>query len=97
VTAVNNTPISIDCPASGIPKPTITWEKDNEPLDVEDGYVVYKNGTLLIENATPDDSGRFKCIVKNIEGEDSETSTVDVVGKFKIGVFFIVILMAVPN
>jgi hemicentin len=81
VTALTNTPISIDCPASGIPKPTITWRKGDQELSSESGYLIHDNGTLVIEVASAGDRGRYTCVAKNIEGEDRKTSSVDVIGE----------------
>jgi hemicentin len=81
ITALTNTPISIDCPASGIPKPTITWRKDDQELSSGNEYLIHDNGTLVIERASAEDKGRYKCIATNINGEKSATSTVNVVGK----------------
>jgi hemicentin len=81
VTALTNTPISIDCPASGIPKPKITWRRNGEELSSKDGYVVYDNGTLQIKMASLKDKGKYTCFVKNGNGEANESSTVDVVSK----------------
>jgi hemicentin len=84
ITALTNTPISIDCPARGLPKPTITWRKDDQEMSSESGYLIHDNGTLVIEVASAGDKGRYTCVAKNIEGEDSKTSRVDVIGKIDL-------------
>ena len=80
VTALTNTPISIECTVRGIPEPTITWMKDDQVLSVASGHVIYSNGTLVIEKTNLDDKGKYTCTAKNIEGEDSATSRVFVIG-----------------
>ena len=81
VTALNDTLISINCPASGIPTPTITWTLDGEEIEVDDdGYVILENGTLVVEKGTLDDSGLYRCVATNVEGEDTEESTVNIIG-----------------
>lgn len=81
VTALDNTSISIDCPTSGIPKPMITWTKDEEELSSGDSYVVHDNGTLWIKMASLKDKGRYTCLARNKNGVDNKTSVVDVVSK----------------
>ena len=81
VTALDNTSITIDCPASGVPKPITTWKKDDEELNPAEGYVVYANGTLWIRMASLKDKGRYMCLIRNKNGVDNETSTVDIVSK----------------
>ena len=80
VTALTNTPISIDCPASGIPTPILTWTKDDQELSPGSGYVIYENGTLVIEKGIAEDEGRYKCTLTNINGKVSETSSAKFVG-----------------
>jgi len=61
---------------SGIPEPTITWEKAvNQPLPnkfgVEGCCTLKKNRTKQV------DSGNYTCIAKNLAG--SEFSTVEII------------------
>ena len=81
LTALTDTSISIDCSASGIPTPTITWTLNDQELSPGSGYVIHENGTLVIEKASLLDEGRYRCIAKNVKGEDTKNSLVNVVGK----------------
>jgi hypothetical protein len=81
ITALTGTEISIHCPATGIPKATTTWLKDGQTLRKGNRAVILSNGTLVIKNASLRERGRYTCTAKNVDGEDSKTSTVDVVGK----------------
>lgn len=83
ITAVVNTPISVDCVTSGIPTPTVTWTKDGEVL--RNGHMVYTNGTLVIERAGVNDTGLYTCTAKNIVGEDSASSSIHVIGECTSG------------
>jgi hypothetical protein len=84
ITALTNTTISIDCPASGIPKPTITWRKDDQELSLGNGYLIHDNGTLVIKRASAGDRGRYSCSAGSTSGEDNSTSFVNVVGTYKL-------------
>ena len=77
MTALTNTPITMDCAAIGIPKPTITWTKDGQELSSGSGYV-----RLVIEKASTSTGGTYTCIARNIEGNDTVSSTLKVYGKF---------------
>ena len=80
ITALTDTEVYVHCTATGIPKPTITWTKDSEDVSDKEGVSVLSNGTLLIRKATPEQRGLYTCTAKNIDGEDSLTSTVHTVG-----------------
>lgn len=84
LTSLLNTPITINCLASGLPAPTIKWMKDGKDIDVADGYKINADGSLLIENAKAENSGRYTCEAENVEGQDKESSTVNVIGNLKI-------------
>lgn len=81
MTALTGTPITIDCLATGVPSPQVIWTKDGRELRSGSGYVIYENGTLLIIQASREERGKYKCTVKNKNGEDSTTSTIDTVGE----------------
>lgn len=75
---------------SGLPEPTITWEKaDNQPLPkkfgVEGCCTLKKNRTKQV------DSGNYTCIAKNMAG--SESSTVEIIVSGELAFTFIDILM----
>ena len=58
--------ITVPCEASGDPKPTITWIKENGELPFGRSKVGV-NGTLKIWNTKEEDSGIFTCIVSSAE------------------------------
>ncbi|XP_059151468.1 hemicentin-1-like [Physella acuta] len=68
-----NSSITLPCPVSGIPPPTINWLKDNQPVEEKAGIVERRsNGTeLVILQASLVDTGRYRCEVFNQAGEDS--------------------------
>ncbi|XP_053693670.1 hemicentin-1-like isoform X2 [Sabethes cyaneus] len=62
--------ISLECHASGVPKPEITWYFNEQPL----------NRSIPFE-ATLEDSGIYRCTASNAFGEQSSATTVVVYGK----------------
>lgn len=66
------------CKASGIPTPTIAWERLGS--DLPNGALV-RNGLLTIPSAGPEDAGTYTCKAVNDEGEDSTNVLLEVIGK----------------
>ncbi|CAD5230519.1 unnamed protein product [Bursaphelenchus okinawaensis] len=74
---VNGT-ITLTCPASGRPEPTIAWLRDGVPLGVadsvaskgQDDRIVLLNGgrELRIDKVNVKDGGRFTCVATNVAG-----------------------------
>ena len=72
--------IMIDCEADGIPKPRVIWTKDNEDLSSSGRITIFKNGSLLLQKASEEDSGNFACTVINNRGVDMYSSRIKVMG-----------------
>ena len=81
MTALTNTSITIQCPTSGVPTPTVTWSKDGEEIHSGSRYTVQDDGSLLITDAEEEDNGRYTCSSGNVAGNASSSSMVQVVGK----------------
>ena len=81
VTALANTSITIQCPSSGVPTPTVTWSKDGQEIHSGGRYTVQDDGSLMISKADLKDSAQYTCTADSIAGKDSASSTVQIVGK----------------
>ena len=81
VTALTNTSITIQCPTSGVPTPTVTWTKDGEEILNDGRYRIQDDGALLIIEALEEDSARYTCIADSVIGKDSASSMVKIVGE----------------
>ena len=81
VTALTNTSITIQCPTSGVPTPTVTWTKDGQEIPSRDRYTVQDDGSLLISEADEEDNARYTCTADNVAGKDSASSMVKINGK----------------
>ena len=81
VTALTNTSITIQCPTSGVPTPTVTWTKDGQSIATGGMYRVQNNDSLLINEADEENSVRYTCTADSVAGRDSASSTVQIVSK----------------
>ena len=82
VTAVSNTTITIRCPVSGVPTPSVIWTKDGVKIALGMRYSFASDNSLVIEAATFDDSAVYVCSVKSVSGTDRALSVVKIIGQF---------------
>ena len=85
--AVNQTDTALfQCLVNGIPKPQVTWLKDNSSL-LSDKRIVQTGGELAITNATKKDEGIYTCIAENIFGIKASSATLSVQGTLSHNTF----------
>uniref|UniRef100_A0A915CWE3 Uncharacterized protein n=1 Tax=Ditylenchus dipsaci TaxID=166011 RepID=A0A915CWE3_9BILA len=75
--------IFLECPASGIPQPTILWTRDGVVIDVENSdegkYSLHQsNQSFGINKIEASDQGKYTCEVQNKGGKTSEQFMVEV-------------------
>ena len=73
--------MNLVCQASGLPIPTVTWQKPLGHLPRRRTAVV--DGNLTIFSATKEDRGTYVCSVKNLLGENSALAQVTVIDRLK--------------
>ena len=95
VTALTNTSITIQCPTTGIPKPTVTWTKDGQQILSGGRYTIQDDGSLMISEADKEDTARYTCIADSVAGKDSASSVVQVVGKWCCNKYMCTCLLAI--
>ncbi|XP_035509461.1 hemicentin-1 [Morone saxatilis] len=79
VAVVENSQTQLVCVAEGVPQPSLSWEKDGNPLIESTGeYTILPSGELVIDIAQPNDAGIYTCIATNAVGQDSQTVTLSV-------------------
>ncbi|CAL8103483.1 unnamed protein product [Orchesella dallaii] len=72
IKAVAGRSLQVQCPVSGYPIETISWEKGGNALPVNRMQRVYTNGTLIIEHIQKGtDEGIFTCHARNRQGLSS--------------------------
>ena len=80
VTAAFNTTITIRCPVSGVPTPTVSWNKDGVKISVAMQYSVTRDNSLVIRGSASDDSAEYTCAVDSVSGSASASSVVKIIG-----------------
>ena len=85
VTVVSLSNITVQCEAQGYPLPMLTWQHDGQQVVTnEPKQSVFSNqpddiqvmSTLLVRMSDFKDRGLYKCVVKNLVGEDQAKATV---------------------
>ncbi|XP_016146102.1 hemicentin-1-like [Sinocyclocheilus grahami] len=71
ITVVVNDPVRLECEASGVPVPSLTWLKEGSPVSsFSDGIQVLSGGRVLsFVSAQVSDTGRYTCVAVNAGGE----------------------------
>ena len=73
--------MNLVCKASGLPIPTVTWQK---PLGhLPRGKTTVIDGNMTILRVTKEDRGTYVCSVKNLLGKDSALAQVTVIDALK--------------
>uniref|UniRef100_UPI0037E9B6AB hemicentin-1 n=1 Tax=Semicossyphus pulcher TaxID=241346 RepID=UPI0037E9B6AB len=79
VAVVENSQAQLVCVVEGVPRPSLSWERDGNPLTESTGeYTILPSGELVIDIAQPDDAGSYTCVATNAVGQDSHTVTLSV-------------------
>lgn len=69
---ISGKPIVLECMASGSPKPTLIWLKDNKTMETtERHFFAADNQLLIIVDAKFSDNGQYKCEVTNNLGSNN--------------------------
>ncbi|KAM5147900.1 hemicentin-1 [Mantella aurantiaca] len=72
---VKNKPITLQCIASGIPSPQITWLKDGLPFNIIKGNISVESfGRILhFKSTMTEDAGKYTCVASNAAGEAEQS------------------------
>ena len=80
VTAASNTTITILCPVSGVPTPSVIWEKDGAEVVGGEKLSIINENNLVIVGAQTEDSAKYTCRVESEFGKESLSSIVRIKG-----------------
>ncbi|XP_009674641.2 immunoglobulin superfamily member 10 [Struthio camelus] len=86
IRTVPGTALQLNCIALGVPTPEITWELPDHSLlsagnrgRPSGSELLHPQGTLVIQNPQPSDSGIYKCTAKNHLGSDFTVTYIQVI------------------
>ncbi|XP_076984267.1 hemicentin-2 [Tamandua tetradactyla] len=66
---LENASVALECLASGVPPPDVSWFKGHQPVSAQAGVTVSSDGRVLsIERAQPSDAGSYRCVASNMVG-----------------------------
>uniref|UniRef100_A0AAV2LUS0 ADAMTS-like 3 n=1 Tax=Knipowitschia caucasica TaxID=637954 RepID=A0AAV2LUS0_KNICA len=67
--------LTLDCPVTGVPLPTVTWLRRSGPLPAS---VLLTSGSLWISNFSVSDQGTYSCVANNSVGKSIASSALHV-------------------
>ncbi|XP_036769471.2 hemicentin-2 isoform X1 [Manis pentadactyla] len=66
---LENASVTLECLASGVPPPDVSWFKGRQPISSQKGVVVSADGRALhVARAQFSDSGSYRCVASNVAG-----------------------------
>ena len=80
------------CSASGSPAPKVSWSRVNGSLPSSRTKVT-SDGLMQIKNVRQKDAGKYKCLARNILGEEEKSATLVVLSRLTKGFFFLVVFL----
>lgn len=88
-----------ECVAVAETKPTITWRKDWNPVQVDSRTQILSDGSLKISNVQDEDEGEYQCVA-TVRSEDfalvSRIAKLKTAGKYLHCLFLSLFLPGVP-
>ncbi|XP_008288512.1 ADAMTS-like protein 3 [Stegastes partitus] len=77
------TNLTLDCPVTGVPQPSVTWHRKNGPLDAS--AVSLPSGSLWIRNVSLHSHGTYSCTATNTVGKSTASIVLQVYGLHPAG------------
>ena len=78
ITVLATREVVLDCMATGVPTPTVTWSHNGVSIDTDNRLSIDTNGALRIMNAQMDDRGDYTCHANNGYHQIEGNITLDV-------------------
>ena len=74
--------VTMDCNITALPRPEVTWLRDNETVEYSERLQLLEDGSLYISDVILSDDGIYQCIATNVNGSiESDYGVLDVSGK----------------
>ncbi|XP_033482099.2 ADAMTS-like protein 3 isoform X1 [Epinephelus lanceolatus] len=75
--------LTLDCPVTGVPQPTVTWNRKSGALNA--GAVSLPSGSLWIRNVSLHNQGTYSCTATNAIGKSTASTVLQVYGPYPAG------------
>ncbi|XP_031148578.1 ADAMTS-like protein 3 isoform X1 [Sander lucioperca] len=75
--------LTLDCPVTGVPQPTVTWNRKDGVLDA--GAVSLPSGSLWITNVSLHHQGTYSCTATNAIGRSTASTVLQLYGPYPAG------------
>ena len=83
LTVISETLVKVRCDISTEPAPAVSWEIQEKIFDFRDTVSLSEdNSTLTLSDPGREDSGVYKCTASNNVGQDSKSSTINILRKY---------------
>ena len=88
VAATVDTRTMLLCDTLGLPRPEVTWEKNDKIIPISGpGYMMHRTGSLQFSAVQVEDSGMYRCVAKNSAGTVYRDIQLSVQGNFKFPLY----------
>jgi len=74
VTTIVGESVVLHCEVLGNPQPTISWNKDDHPLDNDNDHIILRKKMIKIRHISTSDQGRYTCVATNSIGKQANHS-----------------------
>ncbi|XP_036351171.2 hemicentin-1 [Ochotona princeps] len=73
-TVLKHRAVTLQCVANGVPQPSLTWLKDDQPVSTAQGSLqIQSSGRVLhIAQTLLEDAGRYTCVATNAAGDTQQ-------------------------
>lgn len=72
----------MSCNITALPRPEVTWLRDNETVEYDQRLQLLEDGSLYISDVMLSDDGLYQCLATNVNGSvESDYGMLSVSGK----------------
>ena len=86
VSVLTGESVTISCNITALPRPEVTWLRDDEIVEYNQRLQLLEDGSLYISDVMLTDDGLYQCVATNVNGSvESDYGMVEVSGKTTLG------------